>query len=269
MDLREILKIANNRLTNETVNGLLQPSAESIGKALKSILDVFTFPLNMAGIYTNGELEKYKKEIEEEIQRVPLEHRQLDKLNLACETIEKSQYRLSNQTLRKAFAHLIGSTLDDRINGVISPRFTSVLSDLSPEDAWLLKDIASHSNKTILNISGYVFQGEAHYIPNKILYLEQNYQAFYRPGNSIDILESLGILKESEIDMTLDTISDEAYLQIIKNINQQEKQNTIKIDLDHKIELLNRSMTLTEFGKSFIACVVSKRYLGSVNNEKH
>lgn len=236
-------KFLMDNLPDEVKNELMVPPAKSIGTGLKSLLDVFLFPVNMAGIYANGELEKYKKEIQQEVEKVSPDNRDTSKWNLVLKALEMSKFQLDDADLRKAFANLIAATIDNRTNTNITPRFATVLSNLDGQDARLLKEIDQSRKSEIYNVSGYVEFDKPVYISTPILYLGSEYDVLTDKEFSINALESLGILKESEMDITIDDISKEAYLLIVAKINRQ--MNTkLPLDLDGRIQILNKKLTI-------------------------
>lgn len=248
-------KSLKDNLPKKAKDELTVPPARSLGTGLANLIDVFMFPINMAGTYAHGELEKYKKEIQQEVEKVPLDNRDTSKWNLVLKALEMSKFQLDDADLRKAFANLIAATIDNRTNTNITPRFATVLSNLDGQDARLLKEIDQSRKCEIYNVSGYVEFDKPVYISTPILYLGSEYDVLTDKEFSINALESLGILKESEIDITIDNISKEAYLLIVAKINRQ--MNTkLPLDLDGRIQILNRKLTITEFGKKFMSCVV-------------
>lgn len=258
MDGLNTIKLIQSSLSNNIQELLLAPSAKKLGETLGNLIEVFTFPISMAGIYARGELKKYEQETQTQINKIPADQFILDKdkLNLIIDAIEKSKHQLNNDVLRNMFAKLITSTVDKRKNKDITPRFASVLADLSVNDAKLLRDIANQKCNMPLNISSYVDQSGNHQsISSNVLYFNQEYKATLANEISLNVLESLGILKESEYEISLDDLSDEVYLQIIQEINRKNGEN-LSLDITRKVELLNKNLNITEFGKAFISCVV-------------
>lgn len=250
----DYLKLLEN-LSKKAMEELTVPPAKSIGVGLKNIIDICLFPVNMVGIYVNGETEKYEKKIQQKIEEIPSGNIDTSKWNLFLKTLEMSKYQLNESDLREAFANLIAATVDDRFNTNITPRFATVLSNLDTQDAQLLKEIDQSRNSEIYNVSGYVNFDTPVYISTPILYFDSEYKVLTDKEFTVNTLESLGILKESEFDITIDDIYDEAYTLLIVQINKQ-LDTKIPLDLNNKIKILNKKLTITEFGKKFISCVV-------------
>lgn len=248
-------KSLKDNLPKKAKDELTVPPARSLGTGLANLIDVFMFPINMAGTYAHGELEKYKREIQQEVEKVSFDNRDTSKWNLVLKALEMSKFQLNDADLRKAFANLIAATIDNRTNTNITPRFATVLSNLSGQDARLLKEIDRSRKSEIYNISGYVEFDKPVYISTSILYLGSEYNVLTDKEFSINTLESLGILKESELDITIDDISKEAYMFIVAKINKQIDKK-LPLELNGRIKILNRKLTITEFGKKFMLCVV-------------
>lgn len=254
MDDLNTIKTIWSSFSNNIQDLLLAPSAEKLGNAMGNLIEVFTFPVSMAGIYARGELKKYEEETQAQINKISADQFVLDRdnLNLIIDAIEKSKYQLNNDFLRNMFVKLIRSTVDKRKNKDITPRFASVLKDLSVNDAKLLRDIANQKCNMPLNISGYVDQSNNHQsIRSNVLYFNQEYKTTLATELSLNVLESLGILKEAEYEISLDDLSEEVHSEIIREINRKNKE-----DLTQKVVLLSKPLNITEFGKAFISCVV-------------
>ena len=194
-------------------------------------------PVNIGTTWANEHIRKFKQSIIDNVKKIPEENRDPSKTDLAMKTIEDSKYQISDNNLREMFAKLIAASIDERNNQGLSPRFSNVLSQFSPEDAKVLMQIST----TNFNFD---------FIPTVIFFAQMNDGAGHTEGDhfiapdkltatwfqnelSLNNLVSLGIINQT----------DEKYLT--------EDINTIFYDSAEKTaEFLNWSNTTNFFNSS-------------------
>ncbi|MFC6464976.1 Abi-alpha family protein [Marinilactibacillus sp. GCM10026970] len=141
-------------LPEETVNALLKPAATSLGNAvgdiLNSVFNLTLHPLRKYNIVKTSDLEQFAKEINESTSEIPVENRDSSKMGLVLKTIEDSKFQLNDDTMRKLFAQLIANLVDDRRNNQITPRYSEILSNMTPREAYLINYI--FNNDTVIPV---------------------------------------------------------------------------------------------------------------------
>lgn len=95
------------------------------------------------------DLLNYKNEIAENVSSIPVEHRQEAQLSLVGPALEASKYYIEEAEIRKMFAKLIASSIDERSNSYTHHAFVEIIKQLSPSDAKLLKYINSQEQNSI------------------------------------------------------------------------------------------------------------------------
>lgn len=115
-------------LPESTLEALLNPAAKSIGTAVGGLCDLIFFPLHKLGIYTEQKLKEYSDKIKQKTDDIPVENRDASKLNLVFKALEDSKYQINEEELQEAFANLIASTIDNRVNNLNFPHAESLLS---------------------------------------------------------------------------------------------------------------------------------------------
>lgn len=132
-------------ISSETGDALAKPIAESVGNAGKDVLEgIFHLlfdPIRRFNIQRNYDLEKFQESIRETINDIPKENRDDSKINLTIKAIEDLRYQLNEEQIRDMFAALITSTLDNRKNNRVLPVFSTIISNMTPNQAVLLKHI--------------------------------------------------------------------------------------------------------------------------------
>jgi phage protein len=132
-------------ISHETGDALAKPIATSIGEASKTLLDgIFHLaldPVRRFNIQREADLERFKQEIQYSVKNVPEEFHDDSKIGLILKAIEDSRYQLNDEEIRNMFTKLITSTIDCRTNSSISPKYSSIIADMTAPEAKLLKDI--------------------------------------------------------------------------------------------------------------------------------
>lgn len=91
------------------------------------------------------ELEKYNKELQATINKIPKERKVEADIQIIAPALEASKYCVEKEELRKMFVNLIASSMDgDKVTSV-HPIFTDIISKLSSVDALLFKAIANEN----------------------------------------------------------------------------------------------------------------------------
>lgn len=128
-------------IPKSTVEKTLNPIAEPLGKGVGGLVSIMMNPLMKLGVISEHNMDKFEKKIIEKNNNIPLKNRDSSKQGLALKAVEDSIYQLDSEVLQDMFASLISSSLDDRKNPDVLPSFSSILKDLSSEDALLLRDL--------------------------------------------------------------------------------------------------------------------------------
>lgn len=128
-------------IPESTVEKLINPIAEPIGEGLGGLASFIMNPMMKLGVISKHNMERFDKKVIEKNSSIPLENRDETKQGLALKALEDSVYQLDSEILQDMFATLIASSLDNRKNEDVLPSFSSILKDLSSDDALLLKKI--------------------------------------------------------------------------------------------------------------------------------
>lgn len=133
------VKISLDGIPETTKEALLTPSATLIGKAVSGILHFVLDPLVRYNVVKDHDMELYTKEIIDKTEVIAQEDRDDSKIGLALKAVEDSKYQLESKELREMFSNLIASSVNRKTNNNVEPSFSSILKDLSVDDAVLLK----------------------------------------------------------------------------------------------------------------------------------
>lgn len=134
-----VLKNFTDIIPEESRNSLLKPTMANIGIIIDGIfLSVFG-PLVKYGLVKQYEIDSFAKGLDSKLQNIPYEKRTDENKLIALKAFEDSRYQLNNSELREMFTSLIASMFNSDNHNEISPVYSSILSQMSPQSATLFK----------------------------------------------------------------------------------------------------------------------------------
>lgn len=137
---------SQNLLPASTLEELMNPAAKTLGKSVAGLVKLVCYPLLKVNALMDVKINLMEQSVKSNVNSIPIENRDPTKVGLALKALEDARYQLDSAELREMFATLISSSLDKTRNQYLSPRFSTVLSQFSPEDAKFLKEIAIDSS---------------------------------------------------------------------------------------------------------------------------
>lgn len=139
------MEINHIPISSDTGDALFKPAASSIGNAVGTVLDgifhVVLDPVRRFNIQKEHDLKLFQKEIQEEVNKIPIEYKDDSKVGIVLKSIEDSRYQLNEVEIRILFEKLISASFDSRKNANITPIFSTILSNMTPKEAKLLEMI--------------------------------------------------------------------------------------------------------------------------------
>jgi Abortive infection alpha len=132
----------------EVYRDAAKPVVAPIGAALGSATRLVLWPVRLALDTANAALEKLSARIEKRLEGVPLERRQLPPASLAGPAA--LQYALlgdgnEESILRGMFERLLASAMNRDTAGSIHPAFVTMISQMTPDEAVILKAVNRRS----------------------------------------------------------------------------------------------------------------------------
>ena len=243
-----------NSLPLSTQEAMLNPAAKTLGEALNGAATVICSPLIILGAVSKPLLKKFSTEIENKINKIPSENRDISKFGLVIKAMEESRYQLSKDDIRKMYVNLIASTVDNRKNTVVNPRLATVVAQFGQKEAEFLKII--YQQRLHQMPFGYlVIKNDKNATTRKItncLYSTDDGSYLFGKDETIDIFNSLGII-ESQQDSWLSSPIYESRYQTLENILKQ-KVNT-SLSENESFELNKCYLKLNSFDSSLCHCI--------------
>lgn len=243
-----------NSLPLSTQEAMLNPAAKTLGEALNGAATVICSPLIILGAVSKPLLKKFSTEIDNKINKIPSENRDISKFGLVIKAMEESRYQLNKDDIRKMYVNLIASTVDNRKNTVVNPRLATVVAQFGQKEAEFLKII--YQQQLHQMPFGYlIIKNDKNVTTRKItncLYSTDDGSYLFGKDETIDIFNSLGII-ESRQDSWLSSHIYESRYQTLENLLKQ-KVNT-SLGENENFELNKCYLELNSFGSSLCHCI--------------
>ena len=247
------MKLENpfNFLPQSTQELLINPTAKNIGDTLGEVSKFLLWPVNFGTSWANAHIEKFKQSIIFNVNKIPEENRDPSKINLAIKTIEDSKYQINDDNLREMFAKLVAASVDKRNNQDLSPKFSSILSQLSPSDAKLLKSLFFNPKLPIPTVSYAVYQDKGYFYPVLDHFIGINYskENIIHNEAGLDNLTSLGIIKIKD-NFEISEVHHQKFYQEMKYSDYPIK--AIDKNKESDIKIINGIIEFTSLGKNFM-----------------
>lgn len=249
-----------NNLPQSTQENLLNPTAKNIGETLGGLTELILSPIDIATTFVNTYMRQYKKSIVDRVTKIPLKNRDPSKINLAMKAVQDSAYQLGDNNLREMFAKLVTASVDKRKNQHLSPRFSNVLSQFSPEDAIFLKQISNNSDMMPTAIFGIeVKKGISTENNEHLISVNDSSHAWISNEFSLDNLIALGVIRQTDEDQLGDDEGIKFYSDIEKSIDYLVWSATqYSISPDQKACIIKGLLSFTTFGKELKNIVLPK-----------
>ena len=240
-----------NSLPLSTQEAMLNPAAKTLGEALNGAATVICSPFIILGAVSKSLLKKISTEIDNKINKIPSENRDISKLGLVIKAMEESRYQLNKDDIRKMYVNLISSTVDNRKNNVVNPRLATVVAQFGSDEAHLIKQLAHSESELLLTSQLWAVEGNSDYwITPRFLSIDDQITSEF--ASSIDTLKSLGVINDF-----LDRALTEAKYQDKYN-NMEKNIERLKQILGHHektTKFKNGYIQLSNFGSDLARCI--------------
>lgn len=240
-----------NSLPLSTQEAMLNPAAKTLGEALNGAATVICSPLIILGAVSKSLLKKFSTEIDNKINKIPSENRDISKLGLVIKAMEESRYQLNKDDIRKMYVNLISSTVDNRKNNVVNPRLATVVAQFGSDEAHLIKQLAHSESELLLTSQLWAVEGNSDYwITPRFLSIDDQIASEF--ASSIDTLKSLGVIN----DFLNRTLTEAKYQE--KYNNMEKTIEGLKQNLGYHektTKFKNGYIKLSNFGSDLARCI--------------
>ena len=187
-------------IPESTLKLLINPLAQGIGYSISGIYYAIFGKLIRYGVVKKAETDALIKRVSEKYEQIPEERRTNANEGLIFKAFEDSRYSLSSEELRNLFANLIANSTDSKCINEISPYFSTVLKNLSVNEALFLNRFRHTQSIAIAKVQFTDSKNRQFFTDYKQDYVLNDNDNHKKEtisiySKEIDTLESLGIVK--------------------------------------------------------------------------
>lgn len=246
MDIGEFKELYD-LIPDESLVKFWNPILGSLGEGFGGIFYwMFHKPIEYK-VIRKAALKDFVIQMSQKMKDIPEDFRDPSKLGLVLEALQNSVYQLNQEEIRAMFANLVANLADKRKNSTITPRYIYILSQLGYDDAVFLRELVHQNGESVLHARKAAVNNSHidKYMSDYFLYFSGEKKVLSDFESTINVLESLGIIKET--DEKLEYGIEDA--DIIKRLNEKAQD-------DQDGTWLYRSISITSFGMDFLKVVV-------------
>ena len=275
----EVVK-QTGEIAKEPFSNLTNPATKTIGQRIGDVFDLIFTPVEMAKIYKDHAISKFKDRLAEKIAAIPEEKRVTPSINIIGPALEASKYYIEDEELRNMFAELIASAMNSDTNHMTHPSYVEIIKQLSPLDAINLAFFIEHwfaimVDYIMLN-SNWGGDTDGNVVLSNVSLDLSVCKDINAMSNSLTNLQRLGLLEK--MDVCLNSGSQEA-VSTVRDIEKSGEYMTADIlcqvhDFKHLlkegltdnalkwIDVRYWQLQPTSYGKNFISVCIKS---GEVN----
>ena len=245
MDIGEFKELYE-LIPDESLAKFWNPILGSLGEGFGGIFYwLFHKPIEYK-VIRKAALKDFVIQMSQKMNEIPEDFRDPSKLGLVLEALQNSVYQLNQEKIRAMFANLVANLADKRKNSTITPRYVYILSQLGYDDALFLRELVHQNGESVLHArKADVNNNIDKYISDYFLYFSGEKKAISGFKPTINVLESLGIIKETDEKIEYE-IEDDSIIEKLNEKAQNDQDGT----------WLYRSISITSFGMDFLKAVV-------------
>lgn len=211
-------------------------------------------------------LQLYRDELASSISKIDPDNFQDPKMNILGPALEASKYYIDEEEMRRMFANLLASSMDESKNDIVHNSFVEIIKQLSPLDARNLLSFQHQIASPIVRLATIKNnrKTKSHVLSN--IYWKSSEQEEFDMeyshiiSSSLDNLQRLGLISigyESQL-VAEDSYSDFKKLPLYQEFidfnkeynNSSDVQNNPNLQIvDH--EIIKGIIELTDFGTNF------------------
>ncbi|OXC39814.1 DUF4393 domain-containing protein [Lactobacillus sp. UMNPBX1] len=246
------LEAIKDLIPESTRELLFNPAANEVGKGIGALLSMLFSPLLTLNVIEKQKLAKFADKIANKVNNIPEEDRDFDKPGLALKALEESRYQISNDLLQDMFSSLLASGVNNQKNEDITPRYATVLSQIGFKDAVFLQELNNQEGRSFpiaksrhtYDVTGSSFQDAS----DPFLCNEGD-EIKRVPIESVDVLQSLGIIKQEEFLAIAEKEFQNKYELLDDYLRNKDKGGK------YYIKIIPGVIHPTNFGNHLLDCI--------------
>ncbi|PQG37232.1 hypothetical protein CUS12_11725 [Enterococcus faecalis] len=252
-------------IPKDLIINLFGPATKSIGEGLGGVVNYVIGPLRRLNVVSEKSYEDFVKKINSKTDEIPLENRDNSKLGLALKTLEDSRYQLEEEDMREYFANLLSGLVDNRKNQSSSPRFSTILSEFTTDDASILEKLYKYHVVPTITVRAQLTNDDGGLdMVENILLFDDNYS--FSSNSVLQTLQSYGLI---QIRPSI-ILTSEKHTKIYDDFENSTDFNNLKKDIEielqpdpyfqnssYNVRCKHGSVTITNLGYLFCTMIFS------------
>lgn len=260
------------KLSSKVYDDVAHSGLKEVGNIIGSIISFVALPFTFLGMTTNELKQKYQSFISNAINKVPKNNLIIPSSEKIGLLLDQAKFSFNHEEMCTMFEDLLASFCDENLKNTVHPYYLHILSQLSPNDAHILKFLTSNREIPCIDIYCRSSSGD---IVSKIVddyYIPvSNTDEYLRNKQSIKLLKELGIIsrdKSQEISFffncnNYEKLLDSTYVIQEKNRIKKSLTKEFKNKVKFELEVKKYSLRFTEIGRQFIECCIRDAVLNS------
>lgn len=253
-------KIKEDSLLGMLYKDILQPSVQSLGRALGATLEFCTTPLLLCKFGSEAAKLNYQKHLDnyaEKLKGIPEAEAIPVNPQIGIPIMDKLTYT-TNDDIADLFTTLLAKASSNETVNLAHPAFIQIIERLSPDEALILKSLHNVRFFPFVGLIANLTTNGHNVIKKNDTNLKFSVPMTF-PQNILTYLDnitSLGLLHNAS-DVWL--VDEEEYRPLYEKYNYAAIEEELKTIPKYKdIERTKGVYTVTDFGRSFIkACTIS------------
>jgi hypothetical protein len=240
----------------------IQPAAKELGKSLEIISKAVSAALiPVEGLIWGADKIRtfVHTRVVEKLKDTPPEQINVPDLHVAGPTLEALKFCGHHGELSEMFANLLANSLDKETATSAHPSFVDLIKSLSPDEARILKLLATNNSYPIVDIHLKLLKGSGYHVIRRnmsTIAADADCDHLKLQASYLDNLERLGLISAPHGIRIKD---DQAYERLLNNKQIKDILKSSSKEGESKCETNKRKIEVTDFGKQFIrVCVIDK-----------
>lgn len=244
----------------------LQPAVKQLGKSLETVtkgINVILAPLSAMVFAYDKVSDQLKSRLSEKLAKINIDDLVTPPLNLFGPLVEKYRYSFNEGDLADMFENLLANSMDKNTASKVHPSFVNAISELTPDEAKLIKFLSNSKVLPKIDISYHLpSMVEGGYLDQYVNFTNFGKIAGLQFSNLVtrylDNLERMGIIDISKGSFAQSYTDKNIYKPLrehplIKSFEAQINQAGGNIEISEGI------IRITDYGRMFFEAVLSKK----------
>lgn len=131
------------KLSSKVYDDVAHSGLKEVGNIIGSIISFVALPFTFLGMTTNELKQKYQSFISNAINKVPKNNLIIPSSEKIGLLLDQAKFSFNHEEMCTMFEDLLASFCDENLKNTVHPYYLHILSQLSPNDAHILKFLTS------------------------------------------------------------------------------------------------------------------------------